>query len=133
MEGLSALGALVRRRDPDRFLTALFAPAGKREALFGLYALHHELVRAVAGRREAVMGLIRLQWWHEVVEGAPRRHEVATPLAGLLEAGALGRAGLLRLNERFEAEDWVAGTAGEVAVLAGDDAQTLARTALRRR
>ena len=43
MSEVSALGALVRRHDPDRFLTALFAPEAKREGLFVLYAFNHEL------------------------------------------------------------------------------------------
>ena len=45
-----AIAALVRRHDPDRFLTALFAPPEKRDALLTLYAFNHELARA----REAV-------------------------------------------------------------------------------
>jgi len=37
---------MVRRVDPDRYLTALFAPPARREALFTLYAFNHELARA---------------------------------------------------------------------------------------
>jgi 15-cis-phytoene synthase len=37
-----AITALVRRNDPDRFLTALFAPAEKRDALLTLYAFNHD-------------------------------------------------------------------------------------------
>jgi phytoene synthase len=40
------IAALVRRHDPDRFLTALFAPPAKRDALLTLYAFNHELARA---------------------------------------------------------------------------------------
>src|SRR5207244_1379810 len=36
--GPSPLAALVRRHDRDRYQTALFAPADRREALFALYA-----------------------------------------------------------------------------------------------
>ncbi len=42
----SSLAGFVRRYDPDRFLTALFAPPEKREALLALYAFNHELARA---------------------------------------------------------------------------------------
>ncbi|MEX2008823.1 MAG: squalene/phytoene synthase family protein, partial [Dongiaceae bacterium] len=38
--GLSYGAAEVRRGDRDRFLTALFAPADRREALFALYAFN---------------------------------------------------------------------------------------------
>lgn len=92
---LSPLGAALRRADPDRFLTALFAPAGpRREALFALYAFNHELARAREVASEPTLGLIRLHWWREAVEeavagAAPRRHEVAGPLAEAIRAHAL--------------------------------------------
>ncbi len=45
MPGLSPLAALVRRHDRDRYQTVLFAPAGRREALFALYAFNYEIAR----------------------------------------------------------------------------------------
>ena len=81
-----AIAALVRRHDPDRFLTALFAPPDRRDALLTLYALNHELARAREVVSEPPLALIRLQWWREVVEGAPRRHEVASPLSAAIAA-----------------------------------------------
>ncbi|MGD0108468.1 MAG: squalene/phytoene synthase family protein [Rhodopila sp.] len=65
-----AIAALVRRHDPDRFLTALFAPPERRHALLTLYAFNHELARAREVASEPALALIRLQWWREVVEGA---------------------------------------------------------------
>jgi phytoene synthase len=50
------------------------------------------------------LALIRLQWWREVVEGAARSHEVATPLGALLAQGAVPRALLLRMIDMREAE-----------------------------
>ena len=64
-----AIAALVRRHDPDRFLTALFAPPDRRDALLTLYAFNHELARAREVASEPPLALIRLQWWREVVEG----------------------------------------------------------------
>jgi len=101
---LDPLADLLRRHDPDRFLTALFAPADRRPALFALYAFNHELARAREVASEPMLALIRLQWWREVVEGAPRRHEVATPLAAALAAGALDRGDLLALIAARETE-----------------------------
>jgi phytoene synthase len=98
------LAALVRRHDPDRFLTALFAPADRRDALLVLYAFNHELARAREVASEPPLALIRLQWWREVVEGEPRRHEVASPLSQAIAAGALDRGLLLPLIEAREAE-----------------------------
>jgi phytoene synthase len=109
-----AVAALVRRHDPDRFLTALFAPPDKRDALLTLYAFNHELARA----REVVsvppLALIRLQWWREVVEGAHRRHEVAEPLSAAIDAGRLHAADLLSLIEAREIEaEWTVETFDE--------------------
>ena len=127
---MTDLLAFVRRHDPDRFLTTLFAPADKRKALLALYAFNHELARAREAVREPPLALIRLQWWREVVEGAARTHEVATPLREAIAAGALDRGELLALIEarKIEVEpqidtvsDWMAylrGTAGGLAVAA---------------
>ncbi len=101
---LSPAAALVRRNDPDRFLTALFAPAERRETLFVLYAFNHELARARAMVSEPALALIRLQWWREVVEGATKRHEVASPLSQAITTGALKPADLLPIIDAREAE-----------------------------
>lgn len=103
-DAISANGAAVRQHDPDRFLCALFAPPARREALFTLYAFNHEIARAREVASEPMLALIRLQWWREVVEGAARRHEVATPLGALIEAGALDAGDLLAMIEGREIE-----------------------------
>jgi len=110
---LSAPAALLRRQDPDRFLTALFAPAAHREALMTLYAFNIELARARSATNEPTLALIRLQWWREVVQGAARRHEVASPLRALIDAGRLNAGELLALIEARETE-----AAGDIADLA---------------
>jgi phytoene synthase len=124
---LSSVAVLVRAHDPDRFLATLFAPPEKREALFTLYALNHELARAREVASEPMLGLIRLQWWREVVEGAEKRHEVATPLSAALAEGRLPRPLLLEMIAARETEAdeaiatrqaWLAyidGTAGALA------------------
>ena len=99
-----SIATLLRRRDPDRFLTALFAPPHRRDALFALYAFNYELARARAVVSEPPLALIRLQWWREVVEGEPRRHEVASPLSAALAAGVLDPARLLPVIEAWETE-----------------------------
>ncbi len=101
---LSAPAALVRRHDPDRFLATLFAPAAARETLFVLYAFNHEIARAPEVASEPGIALIRLAWWREVVEGALRYHEIATPLASLIAAGRLERPALLALIAARENE-----------------------------
>ena len=94
---LSSVGALARAADYDRYLSVLFAPAGRREALFALIAFNHEIARIPEAVSEPMLGRIRLQWWREVLEavyaGEPaRRHEVAVPLERAIRDCSLDRA-----------------------------------------
>jgi phytoene synthase len=133
---LSPIGAFARRHDPDRFLCALFAPAARREAIFALIALNHELARAREAASNPVAALIRLQWWREAIDEAragrpPRRHEVAAPLAEAVGCGALDADALLAMVDAREAEAeeaiateqefvaWIRGTAGGWSAAAG--------------
>jgi len=128
---LGVVAALVRRHDPDRFLTALFAPPDKRETLLTLYAFNHELARAREVASQPMLALMRLQFWREVVDGAHRSHEVAAPLGAALDRGDLDRDELLGIIGGREAEaeasiptleEWRAyllGTAGGLMVAAG--------------
>ncbi|MEJ0024575.1 MAG: squalene/phytoene synthase family protein [Rhizomicrobium sp.] len=87
------IAELVRRADPDRYLSALFAPAQKRPLLHALYAFNIEIARVADTVREPMMGEIRLEWWRETLEGAragaPRNHAVARALAELFAAAEL--------------------------------------------
>ncbi|HTT97967.1 MAG TPA: squalene/phytoene synthase family protein [Rhizomicrobium sp.] len=80
-----ACAKMVRKYDPDRYFSTLFAPADKRPFLFALYALNHELAHVGESIREPMIGEIRLQWWRETLEGAragnPRPHDVARAMA----------------------------------------------------
>lgn len=91
-----ACAQLVRTYDPDRYFSALFAPADKRPLLFALYAFNHELARVAETVREPMMGEIRLQWWRDAIEqaraGKPRRHDVAEALAGVFSSVDLPHA-----------------------------------------
>ena len=100
----ATLATLVRQHDPDRFFTALFAPPEQRGALLVLYAFNHELARAREVTSEPTLALIRLQWWREIVDGAARQHEVATPLAAAIANGALQRTDLHALIDAREIE-----------------------------
>ncbi len=82
---LAACEETVKRADPDRYLSALFAPRERRPLLFVLYAFNHELARIAETVREPMAAAIRLQWWREALEsardGRPRAHDVARGLA----------------------------------------------------
>jgi phytoene synthase len=103
---LSYCGALLRRHDPDRYLTALFAPGARRESLFALYAFNLEIARTREAIREPMMGRIRLQWWRDAVAeaavGKPYRHEILEPLAAAIREGSLSMAWFERLIETRE-------------------------------
>ena len=103
---LSASAELIRRHDHDRFLTALFAPAERREGLFALYAFNLEVAKTREVVSEPLLGQIRLQWWREAIgeiyEGGTRRPEVIEPLAQVIRAYDLPRAPFERLIEARE-------------------------------
>ncbi|MGD9616296.1 MAG: squalene/phytoene synthase family protein [Alphaproteobacteria bacterium] len=106
-EGLSAAGAIVRRHDRDRYQTALFAPADRREALFALYAFNYEVARIREIVTQPMLGQIRLQWWREVIDaaysGAPaRRHEIVQPLIAAIAEFDLSRAHFDRIIDTRE-------------------------------
>ena len=101
---LSAVAAIVRRHDRDRFQTALFAPAARREALFALYAFNYEIARVREAVTQTTLGQIRLEWWRETIaaayDGGPvRQHEVAEPLTIAIRSFILSRVHFERLIE----------------------------------
>jgi phytoene synthase len=88
-----AIAQTVRRADPDRYFSALFAPQAARPHLMTLYAFNHEVARVAETVRQPMMGEIRLEWWRETLEGAragtPRNHALARALAELFAARPL--------------------------------------------
>jgi NADH dehydrogenase [ubiquinone] 1 alpha subcomplex assembly factor 6 len=108
---LSYCALEVRRQDPDRFVTALFAPAERREELCVLYAFNLEVAKTREAVSETLIGQIRLQWWREAIgeiyAGKPRQHAVALPLAALISRAGLSRAHFERLIDarEFDLED----------------------------
>lgn len=101
---LNGISDTVRQHDPDRFFTALFAPAEKRETLLALYAFNHELARAREMVSEPHLALIRLHWWREVVEGTAKRHPVADAITRALADGMLAAPDLLGMVDAREME-----------------------------
>jgi phytoene synthase len=108
MAELSSCAQLVRRNDNDRFLTALFAPADRREALFALYAFNIEVAKTWEATHEPLIGRMRLQWWRDALDGIaagePRRHEVVLPLGDAIRAYELSRGLMDRLIDARETD-----------------------------
>ena len=106
---LSPVAALVRRHDPDRFQTVLFAPAARREALFALYAFNYEIARVRESVTQPMLGQIRLQWWRENIAAAftgnaIRHHPVVEPLAAAVREFGLTRDHFDRLIDARETD-----------------------------
>lgn len=130
------LDALVRRIDPDRWLSSRFIgdPAARADVI-ALYAFDNELARAPRVASNALLGEIRLTWWREaldeIFEGRPvRHHPTAQAVAAAIARHGLPRAPLeAMIDARYreldatpmspdEALDWARGTAGQAAEVA---------------
>lgn len=88
---LDACAALVAKRDPDRFSSAMTAPVEARGRLLALYAFNLEVARAPWVSPEPGINEIRLQWWADAIDEIyagkqPRAHEVVAPLATVIRA-----------------------------------------------
>jgi phytoene synthase len=106
---LSPVAALVRRHDRDRYQTALFAPAARREALFALYAFNYEIARVRESVTQPMLGQIRLQWWRENIAaafegGAIRCHPVVEALTATIRQFPLTREHFDRLIDARESD-----------------------------
>jgi len=93
---LSYCAREVRGNDHDRYLTALFVPADRREAVFALYAFNAEVARTREAVSEPILGQIRLQWWREALDGIyrgeVREHPVVEGLSEAVNRYGLDRA-----------------------------------------
>ncbi len=134
--GLSYCAGQARRYDRDRYLCALFAPAGRREALFALLAFNAEVARIREAVSEPMLGLVRLQWWRDAIggiyAGAPPRHAVVEALSLAVERHGLGRGEFDRLIDarEFDLGDEPPADMGALVDYAEATSSTLARLAL---
>ena len=55
-ESLNVLAREIRDHDHDRYLTALFAPADRREGLMALYAFNLEVAKTAELVTETMIG-----------------------------------------------------------------------------
>jgi phytoene synthase len=75
----------VRVADPDRYVSALYAPDDNREALLALYAFNAEVAGVRDRIHEPLPGEVRLQWWRDVID-AGGEAGAGNPLAEALLA-----------------------------------------------
>lgn len=130
------LDAMVRRADPDRWLSSRFVgDLAARADIVTLYAFDHELARAPRVASNPLIGEIRLTWWREaldeIYEDRPvRRHPTAQAVAEMSRRRNVPRLLLETLiDARFreldpspmsEADllDWARDSGGVVAQIA---------------
>ena len=75
---------IVRARDPDRYLSDLFAPADARPHLFALHAFAAEVAGIRGKVSEPALGEIRLKWWETALRGEHGGSPVAAALSGAI-------------------------------------------------
>lgn len=131
------LDALVRRVDPDRWLSSRFiADAQARADVIALYAYDHELARAPRVASNPLLGEIRLTWWREVLDqvyGAQsvRRHPTAQALADVVARRAIPREILeSMIDARYRLLDPEPLNADEAKILAVETAGQCASAAI---
>lgn len=130
------LDDLIRRTDPDRWLSSRFiGDARARADVIAVYAYDYELARAPKVASNSLLGEIRLTWWREVLdevfEGRPvRLHPTAQALADVVRRHSLPREPLeAMIDARYpeldarpmdppEALEWARDTGGRAAELA---------------
>ena len=92
----------VRAADHDRYLSALYAPVEKREALLALYAFNAEIAGVRDRIHEPLPGEVRLQWWRDVItaqEQAETGHPTADALRATIAAHHLPKAAFENMLE----------------------------------
>ena len=100
---------LVRRRDPDRYLSARSAPVAARRHLLALYAFNAEVARAAWITDEPMIARVRLQFWRDAISAiygstTSPKHEVAEELARTVLVSTLPRSLLEELVDARELE-----------------------------
>ena len=124
---LSDLDAMIRRVDPDRWLSSRFIAEGSARAdVIAIYAFDHELARAPRVASNALLGEMRLTWWREALEEifegrAVRQHPTAQALAAAVARRALKREVLeAMVDARYRELDATPMSEGEVLDWARD-------------
>ncbi|SFI73772.1 squalene/phytoene synthase family protein [Celeribacter neptunius] len=103
---IQACAELVQKGDEARFRATMAAPLKAREVLFPIHAFCLEVAKAPWVTQESMIAEMRLQFWRDVLQEkldgkAPRAHEVAAPLAAVLDA-----ASAEALDQAVTARQW---------------------------
>lgn len=121
----------VRRLDPDRYLSTLFAPDRSRPALLTLYAFNLEIAAIGDIVSETLIGRMRLQWWRDAVDkmaaGDELGHGLCDALAETLKTHGLPAQLLHRMIEgrEFDLADRPPADMAEIETILGATAASL--------
>lgn len=108
---MSFVAQTLNQNARDLYLASLFLPADKREDIQTLWAFAAEMSTVRQRVSEPMPGEIRLQWWHDVLEGKRDGEAASNPLAaallGIVKKHNLPVVPLLRLiaARRFDLYD----------------------------
>ncbi len=84
-EAIRQSTALVRSRDPDRYLADLLAPEEARPHLLVLHGFAVEVAEIRGRVSQPTLGEIRLKWWEQAIRGDHGGNPLAAALAGTIE------------------------------------------------
>lgn len=84
-EAIRQSTAIVRTRDPDRYLADLLAPAAARPHLLVLHAFAIEVSDIRWKVTQPTLGEIRLKWWEQALRGEHGGNPLAAALAATIE------------------------------------------------
>jgi phytoene synthase len=98
---------LARAHARDQWLSALYASAKARGALFALASFDYEIRHALKRAHNSTLAAIRLAWWREAISGQRQAEAAGNPvtlaLLAAVDAYALPQAWLeAMLNARLE-------------------------------
>lgn len=78
---------LVREANRDFYISLLFAPKQKHQALAAITAFNIEIARIAYRVHDPLLGEIRLRWWRDTIEGGSVNSSTENPVAdGVLAA-----------------------------------------------
>ncbi|MCZ2328581.1 phytoene/squalene synthase family protein [Bartonella sp. F02] len=75
---------VLRAADRDRYISVLFAPQKKREALAALYAFNVEISRIRESVSDPFIGEMRLRWWYDSIANNEIQQNANNPIMNQL-------------------------------------------------
>jgi phytoene synthase len=85
-EAYQHCATLARTHARDQWLSALYANANARGALFALASFDYEIRRALKRAHNPTLAAIRLAWWREAISGERRAEAAGNPVTVALLA-----------------------------------------------